>query len=135
MCLVLSLPMYCSETHIFFFFKKIFTYFQRGGREREREGEKYQRAVASITPLSGDPARTPSMCSDWESNWRPFVSQACAQSTEPHQPGHIFFLNHLRVNYRRNATLSLNTSVCGFFYKGSRIIFKNQEINTVQFII
>ena len=28
------------------------------------------------------------MCPDWESNWRPFGSQAGTQSTEPHQPGH-----------------------------------------------
>ena len=27
------------------------------------------------------------MCPDWESNQRPFDSQASAQSTEPHQPG------------------------------------------------
>ena len=31
------------------------------------------------------------MCSDQESNQRPFGSQAGAQSTEPHQPGLIFF--------------------------------------------
>ena len=32
-----------------------------------------------------DLAHNPGMCPDWESNWRPFVSQAGTQSTEPHQ--------------------------------------------------
>ena len=27
------------------------------------------------------------MCSNWESPWQPFGSQAGTQSTEPHQPG------------------------------------------------
>ena len=40
----------------------------------------------SHTPTQ-DLACNPSMCPDWESNWRPFSSQASAQSTEPHQPG------------------------------------------------
>ena len=38
-------------------------------------------------PLTGDPACNPGMCPDWESNQRPFGSQAGTQSTEPHQPG------------------------------------------------
>ena len=36
----------------------------------------------------GDLAHDPGMCPDWESNRRPFGSQASAQSTEPHQPWH-----------------------------------------------
>ena len=43
--------------------------------------------VASPTPPSGDPARNPGMCPNWESNWRPYGSQAGTQSIEPHQPG------------------------------------------------
>ena len=39
------------------------------------------------TPPTGDLARNPGICPDWESNWRPFGSQAGTQSTEPHQPG------------------------------------------------
>ena len=43
-------------------------------------------------PLFKSPTRNlacnPGMCSDWKLNWRPFGSQASAQSTEPHQPGH-----------------------------------------------
>ena len=40
---------------------------------------------------TGDLVRNPGMCSDWESNQRPFGSQARAQSAEPHQPGLILY--------------------------------------------
>ena len=43
--------------------------------------------VAFRTPPTGDLACNPGMCPDWESNWRPFGSQACAQSIELHHPG------------------------------------------------
>ena len=61
--------------------------FREKGREREREGEKYQCVVACHTPPPVDLACNPSMCPDWESNWQPFGSQTGTQSTEPHQPG------------------------------------------------
>ena len=41
-------------------------------------------------PLLGTWPATQSMCPDWKLNWRPFSSQARAQSTEPHQPGLCF---------------------------------------------
>ena len=44
--------------------------------------------VASCTPPAGDIARNPGVCPDWELNQQPFSSQAGAQSTEPHEPGH-----------------------------------------------
>ena len=66
-------------------FKTLFTYFRERGREGERE--KHQHVVASSAPPTGDPARNPGMCPDWELNWRPFGSQASTRSTEPHQPG------------------------------------------------
>ena len=53
-------------------------------------GDKHQCVVASHVPPTGDLARNPGMCPDWESNLQPFGSQAGAQSTEPHQPGLIF---------------------------------------------
>ena len=40
-----------------------------------------------LVPPTGDLAHNPGMCRDWESNWRPFGSQASSQSTEPYQPG------------------------------------------------
>ena len=52
--------------------------------------------VASRAPRTGNLARTPGMCPDWEVNQRPFGSQSSAQSTEPHQPGLPFtLLNHI----------------------------------------
>ena len=41
----------------------------------------------SRAPPTGDLAHNPGMCPDWESNPRPFGSQARAQSPELHQPG------------------------------------------------
>ena len=45
--------------------------------------------VASHTSVTVDLAYNPGMCHDWESNWRPFSSQASTQSTESHQPGRV----------------------------------------------
>ena len=77
------MSLYLKISH---FLKKILFIF----REREREGEKHQCVAASHTPPTGDLARSPGMCPDWESNWRPFGSQADTQSTEPHQLGLSF---------------------------------------------
>ena len=46
--------------------------------------------IASHPPPTGDLARNPGMYPDWESNRGPFVLQANTQSTEPHQPGHLW---------------------------------------------
>ena len=54
---------------------------------REGEGEKHQCVVASHIPSPGNLAHNPGMCSDWESNRRPFGSHARAQFTETLQPG------------------------------------------------
>ena len=43
--------------------------FRERGREGQREGEKYWYVVASPAPPTGDLARNPGMCPDWESNW------------------------------------------------------------------
>ena len=40
---------------------------------------------------TGDLAHNPGVCPDWESNMRPFSSQASTQSTEPHQAGQDLF--------------------------------------------
>ena len=45
------------------------------------------RSVASHMPPTGDLARNPDMCPNWELNRRPFSLQAGAKPTEPHQPG------------------------------------------------
>ena len=62
-----------------------------GGKEKERgrdiNVQEKHRSIDSQTPPTGDPACNRGMCPDQESNRWPFGSQACAQSTEPHQPG------------------------------------------------
>ena len=63
--------------------------FRERGREGEREGEKHQ---CVVVPPAGDLVSNPGMCPDWESNQRPFGSQASTQSTEPHQRGPGNFL-------------------------------------------
>ena len=61
------------------------------GRKREREGEDRLCVIASCAPPTGDQAHNPGLCPNWESNWQPFGSQASTQSSEPHQPGLIFY--------------------------------------------
>ena len=68
-----------------FFFKFYLFIFREREREGKREGEKHQCVVASHMPLTGDLACNQGTCPDWESNRRPFGSQASTQSTEPHQ--------------------------------------------------
>ena len=72
-------------------FKKRFHLFilKEMGREGERKGEKHQCVVASHAHPTGDPAHNPGMYPDWELNWRPYGSQAGAQSTELRQPGQL----------------------------------------------
>ena len=72
----------------FFFFKDFIYLFLEEGREKERE--RNINVWLSLMPPTGDLACNPSMCPDWESNQRPFVSQAGASSTELHQPGHKY---------------------------------------------
>ena len=76
--------------------------FREREREEEREGEKHQCVVVFHAPPSGDLARNPGMCPDWESNQRPFGSQAGTQSTKPHQPG--LLLLFLREKMPRKKT-------------------------------
>ena len=54
------------------------------GREGEREGEEHQCVVASLMPPTGDLARNPGMCPDWDSNRQPLGLWDTAQPTEPH---------------------------------------------------
>ena len=75
----------------FFFIFSILFIFRERERKEERGGEKH-RSVASCKTLTGGLACNPGMCPDWESNQQPFVWQAGAQSTEPHQPGPGFSL-------------------------------------------
>ena len=72
------------------FFKKILFLDREGGREK-RGRETSMWGCLSHALHWGDLAYNPGMCHDWESNLRPFISQARSQSTEPHQPGMFIF--------------------------------------------
>ena len=75
---------------MYFFFKIFKTYFWREGKGRRKRGGETSMCgclIASHVPLTGDLARNPGMCPDWELNQRPFGSQASTQSTELYQPG------------------------------------------------
>ena len=67
-----------SDDSVTLFFLKDFIYFNfiQGGTEGEREGEKHQCVVASHASPTGDLDSSPGMCTNWESNWQPFGSQA-----------------------------------------------------------
>ena len=58
-----------------FFSRFYLLIFRERGKEGEREGEKHQSVVASSAPPTGDLARNPGMCPDWELNRRPFGPQ------------------------------------------------------------
>ena len=79
------------------FFKILFIYFYREGREGEERARninvqgKHQ-SIASRMPPTGDLDHNPGTCPDWESNQQPFRLQASTQSTVPHQPGLIFII-------------------------------------------
>ena len=100
--------------HIYIIYLFIFT--QRG-REGEREGEKHQCVAASRAPPTGDLARNPGMCPDWESNQRPFGVQVGTQSTEPRQPGlflyffmYLFVLIKVCLAYEKSCIYVVRTS-------------------------
>ena len=57
---------------------KLHTYLKKDFIYFFREGEKHQCVVDSHVPPTGDLARNPGMCPDWELNRRPFGLQAGA---------------------------------------------------------
>ena len=77
---------------IAYFLKDFIYLFLERGREGKREGEKHQCVVASLAPPTGNLARNPGMCPEWELSRPPFGVQAGTQSNEPHQPGLIAYL-------------------------------------------
>ena len=75
-----------------FFFLRFYLFIFRGegtGKERERNINVW---LPLVCPPLGDLACHLGVCLAWESRERPLASQACAQSTEPHQPGPIINL-------------------------------------------
>ena len=84
----------CRATRdfILFFFKILFIYFYRGeGREKERE-RNLNVWSSLVRPPTGDLARNPGMCPDWELNWSPFASQlALSPLSQTSQGGYWIF--------------------------------------------
>ena len=63
---------------LIYFLKRFYLFiFRQRGREGGRQAEKHC-VVAFCMPPTGDLARNPGMCPDWESNWQSFGSQAGA---------------------------------------------------------
>ena len=50
-----------------FFFKEFLFIFRERGRDGDREGETHQGGVVSHAPPTGDLARNPGTCPDWDS--------------------------------------------------------------------
>ena len=88
----------CFYKKAFYFLKILFIYFQGGGREGKRKGEKHQCVVAPCTLPTGDLACNPGMCPAWELNQQPFGSQVHSQSTELHQPGPYIYVFMLVIS-------------------------------------
>ena len=62
----------------------------------------------SCAPYWG-PGLQPRHVPDRELNWRPFGLKACAQSTEPHQPGLLLlFFNTGKVKYASQPMIELS---------------------------
>ena len=103
--------------HSNLFFNILFIYFLERGEGKEKEEEKHQCVVASHAPPTRNLACNPGMCPDWELNQWPFGSQAHAQSTELHQPGHS---NNLK---REECIKSWSTEKNSLSLKGFVFVF------------
>ena len=85
MLTILGPAMLPSKVGIDFYFHFIF---------REERNINVWLPLTCPYPLLGTWPATQTCALDWESSWRPFVSQAGSQSTKPHNPGcqHFFLL-------------------------------------------
>ena len=105
-CHHLSEYVHCCYFYYFFNFKDlIYLFLEGGGREKERE-RNINVWLPLTHPTTGDLAGNWHV---WDSNWRPFGSQAGTQSTEPHQPGLIvcYFMPNNTTEGRRNGKVGV----------------------------
>ena len=79
------------KVSIFKRFFKIYLFLGRGER-REKERERNINVWLPFTHPYWRPSPQPSTCPDWESNQRPFGSQAGSQSAEPPSQGSYWVL-------------------------------------------
>ena len=77
--------------------KTDFTYLFLEGKGGRKRGRETSVCGCLLCAPYWDLACNPGMCPDQESNQRPFGSQACAQSTEPHQPGLFLVFSSVSV--------------------------------------
>ena len=68
--------LHCHFCFGFFFLRLYLFIFKDRGREGESGSKTSKCGCLSHTPRTGDLACNPGMCPDWESNQRPFGSQA-----------------------------------------------------------
>ena len=103
----------------------------------EGEREKHQRVAASHLPPTGDLAHSPGMYPAWELNQRTFGLQSSTQSTEPHQPGLVFALNHYftiisKFIISKNTALWLFGRMRKYFWAETERIYKPQVFGSQQ---
>ena len=78
-----------KQVRITLFFKRFYLFLETGEGRRKRGRETSIGGLLHAPPLLGTRPHNPGTCPDWESNWRPFSSQASTPSTEPHHQGGI----------------------------------------------
>ena len=105
-------------------------------REQGREEERETSVCGGCLLCSSNWGPSTQACMlDWESNWKPFGSQARAQSTELHQPGlyHIFemvtFLRWRAVS-RREVGMVIKRHLCAFGTFGILIVVVDRQTHT-----
>ena len=109
--LLLSVVCLKPKSYLLLFKKILFIYLflERGeGKEKDREGN-INVWLLLTHPHAGDLVCNLGFCPDWESNQRPFGSQAGTQSTDAHQPGVIchFFIQNPSVTPTSSESISI----------------------------
>ena len=94
-----------------YFFKILFTFRQRG-REGDRGEKKYQCVVASHSPPTGDLARNPGMCPDWESNWWSFNLQPTLSPLSHTSQSNFYIFIGVRIIYYMNVIIFQKSCNC-----------------------
>ena len=99
---------------------KILFIFKERGKGGEREGEKHECAVVSHMSPTGNLARNPGMCLDWDLNQQPIVSQASTPLSHTSQGNPRFILT---TEIIRNISSSKKRGVC------KRVSFSSMTLN------
>ena len=117
------LSFFLFKKSLYFFNDFIYLFLERGGREGEKGGENYQRVVASCALHTGDLARNPGMCPDWDLNWWSSGSQPTLNPLSYTSQGMYYYLVNkvvLFLLYPDNGRLAFH---CLRKFRGGRIAF------------